>query len=422
MESMLFSFSDFPENVQLRILSFLDPFELQTFAGTSKKYLALCRYGERPLIERSGLPGQWLVSQVQPPMGLPDPNTEMGRRQNLLQKALQLSRMSQSECGGCYCVMKRPFLWMTVTSDGKARTYLDTTTGSVSLTEEDLSREDSEKLRSGLILVNIRVLFSELSVEENHQFFEFRRRLSTRNGRTEIENVYRSPPDRLMTEIYKILADKISLRGDATSNKERRRERQREREKWLRVRGWDSQHFFKPRDLSPTPSRPFQGLWKGVSPDGSLNFYKVCYDGRRGHIFCGNIGSTCTLEPLNEIVFTTPYRVFIEPPYPPEEESMYNSRVHVRPPPCAEPDQPDHNHHVTSSYDQDVVRMYYAKSNNDMNPLHLLFDEYDEADGRIYEEAGGRIWVYADGTFGFGFFQDDYIVHLKPMIKNDRRS
>ncbi|CAA2953593.1 F-box At3g12350 [Olea europaea subsp. europaea] len=37
------SFSDFPEDVQLFILSFLDPSELASFACTSKKCFSLCR-------------------------------------------------------------------------------------------------------------------------------------------------------------------------------------------------------------------------------------------------------------------------------------------------------------------------------------------------------------------------------------------
>lgn len=289
--------------------------------------------------------------------------------------------------------MKHPFLWVTATSDGRALTYLDTN-GSVSLTEEDLSREDSEKLRDGLILVNIGVRsgYYDFSVQENPQFFEFRRRLSTRNGLTELENVYRSPPDRLMTEIYKILASKISITGDATSKKERRRQRQREREKWRRLRGWDSQHFLKRRDLSPTACLPLQGLWEGVDPDVSLNLYKVQYNERRGHISCQISTSTSTIAPFYKTVFTTPYTAFIEPPYPFEEESMYTSRVHLRPP-CAEANQPGHDHVTSSSYDQDVVRIYYAKSNNDMNPLHLLFEEFGDANERIFEEADGRIWL-----------------------------
>lgn len=137
--------------------------------------------------------------------------------------------------------MKKPFLWITATSDGKAISYLDTD-GRVSLTEKDLLKEDSEKLRSGLTLVNFQ--FSGhgfLRVGENPEYFEFRKRLSTRIDRVEYESVFRSTPDGLMTQIHKALASKLSVCGDPTSKSERRRERQREREKWQRVRRWDWQ-------------------------------------------------------------------------------------------------------------------------------------------------------------------------------------
>lgn len=158
--------------------------------------------------------------------------------------------------------MKKPFFWITATSDGKAISYLDTD-GRVSLTEKDLLKEDSEKLRSGLILVNVQLSGNGfLSVGENPKYFEFRKRLSTRIDRVEYESVLRSTPDGLMTQIHKALASKLSVCGDPRSKRERRRERHKEIEKWQSVRRWDSQDYEKITECSPTPSRPLQGLWK----------------------------------------------------------------------------------------------------------------------------------------------------------------
>lgn len=299
---------------------------------------------------------------------------------------------------------KKPFMWITATSNGKGLNYLDTD-GSVPLTEKDLLKQDCEKLRGGLILADIQLdtyRYFNLSVRENPQFFEFRKRLITRNGREECESVYRSPPDGLMTQIYESFASKQSVTGEATSKRERWVERRREREKWRRICRWDGQQFQKIIECSPTPSRPLQGLWKGICPDISLNFYLVYYHEDFDQIKCKNVG----LESYSNFEFKALSTCFIKSPFSPEEESMYNSRDHVRPRAQA---NKSGRVRATSFDDHDVSQIFYADSSYDN--LYLTGNSND---------ADGRIWLYTNGTFGFGFLRDDFIVDLKPVIKNGR--
>ncbi|XP_073136209.1 F-box protein At3g12350-like [Henckelia pumila] len=419
--SLPFSFSNFPEDVQIRILSFLNPRELESLARISTRFLALCRDDERlwylKCSRRWGSHTQikkWKISYRLLYHFLENYENLIGFWQtepySTMSPPQSPSSMALFEWGSFYItgyrillskhgVTKKPFLWITATSDGKAMSYLDTD-GRFSLTEKDLLKEDSEKLRGGgLILVNVTFCGDEfLGLGEIPEYFEFRRRSSTL-VEYENESVYRSPPDELMTQIHRTLANKISVTGgDPTSRRARKKGRQREREKWRRVPGWARQSFRKITECCPTPFRPLQGLWKGMGPDGSLNLYLVCYREEWNIILCEKVeGSSTELEAYRDIVFTASYTAFIESPYSAEEESMYNSRVHLR-----QANQAGHIDVISS----DVLRIFYVHS--DYNPYPS--ENSDDADGRI--------WIYADGTFGFGFLRDDCIVDLKPMTKN----
>lgn len=119
-------------------------------------------------------------------------------------------------------------------------------------------------------------------------------------------------------------------------------------------------------------------------------------------IFCEKVEDSSTEVEFyrRDIVFTASCTAFIESPYSADEESAYNARVHLRP--RVEANQDGHIN-VTSSH-HDVLRIFYA---------HSVYTSNLSSD-----DADGRIWVYADGTFGFGFLRDDFIVDLKPMVKN----
>ncbi|KAI8004089.1 F-box protein [Camellia lanceoleosa] len=85
-----------------------------------------------------------------------------------------------------------------------------------------------------------------------------------------------------MSEIYQYFANRTSPSGDRASRKQRKREKGRQGRKKL-----EPEHFVKIANCSPMPSRPLQGLWKS--------------------------------------------------PFCPEEEYIYDSRMHLRPLASAHP-------------------------------------------------------------------------------------
>ncbi|XP_075516881.1 F-box protein At3g12350-like [Primulina tabacum] len=416
------SFSDFPEDVQLCILSWLHQSELQAFAYTSKNFFTLCnnderlwflkcsrRWGSQTRIKKWG-GGKisyrnlfHLLNYYESLIGFW--NYDYYDRRYASSSQLLLFewglfyitgyRVFPSKCGG-YDVVKKPFLWITATSDGQTLNYLDMTE-TLSLTENDLSCEDSEKLRSpGLILVDIDLSEDRcLKLRENRQFLELRKLLDTGSGgEDQYEIVYRSPPDGLMRQIYEILPSKPS------SKKEKWRARRR-------VRRWHTESFLKIMNLFPTPSRPLQGLWKGIGPKKSLNLYLVSYREDRDYICCVVVGSDSTPRFFCEPIFSTRTTAFAEFPLSFEEEHAYNTRPHLRP--VAKSNQSGQDRATPfQDEDLDVSRMCYAFSPH--YPYHR----------GSFEHPDGRVWLYADGTFGFGFLRDDYIVDLKPVVKNGR--
>lgn len=287
MESIIpLSFSDFPEDVQLCIISFLHQSELEAFATTSKKYFDLCNNDERLWFLKCSR--RWgSQTQIQNWGGGKISYRNLFRLLNQYQKLIGYwgynyisagySKLVLFEWGPFYIignrvlpsqhrgydVIKKPFVWITATSDGQTLNYLDRNE-TLPLTERDLFRQDSEKLLgTELILVDIDLSENRcLWLRENRQFSEFRKLVQAGNGREEYEFVYKSPPEGLIAQIKEILASKASVRDIPLSKKERRTERQREREKQRRVCRWRSQRFQKITNHSPTPSRPLQGLWK----------------------------------------------------------------------------------------------------------------------------------------------------------------
>lgn len=149
-DSETMSFSDFPEDVQLCILSFLTPFDISTFACTSKRFVSLCRsdstwfsmcdrrWGSKTqiskwgngrigykrlyktLIEYENLIGFWRPSDegIRGTLSPPLVFFEWGP------SFIISSRVSPSK-NGTYQVMKLPFLWMSLSSDGEAVNYVD---------------------------------------------------------------------------------------------------------------------------------------------------------------------------------------------------------------------------------------------------------------------------------------------------------
>ncbi|PIN03227.1 hypothetical protein CDL12_24248 [Handroanthus impetiginosus] len=270
---------------------------------------------------------------------------------------------------------------------------------------------ESGIVESELIQVNVNFIgechfvVEDFVVEENLGFSGFRRSPSSGNVRgEEYENVYGSPPERLMTEIYQYFANRTSPGGNGAS----RRQRRREKEKQGRMKKWEPEHFVKIVNCSPKLTRPLQGLWKGICDDMSLDFYLVSYDDLGG-IACRKVGDSNRPLIHNAPIFWTSSSTFTEPPFSPEEEHIYNQRLHLRPP--IETDQ-SHDDHLSSSDDGAILRMLHINSSYD---LVIPDSAGTTANPRQVE---GRIWQYRNGTFGFGFLRDNYIIDLKHIAKN----
>lgn len=202
-----------------------------------------------------------------------------------------------------------------------------------------------------------------------------------------------SLPDRLMSDIYQYFANRTSPGGDRASRRQRRREKERQGR-----RKWEAEHFVKIVNCSPTPSRPLQGLWKGICDDMSLDFYLVVYDDIGG-IACRRVGDSSKPFSGYAPVFWTSNTTFIESPFSPEEEYIYDSREHLRP-------------HLHCSHNEAVSRILYVNSSYDL--------VIPDSTGTVVnpQRVEGRIWEYENGTFGFGFLRDNYIVDLKHIAHN----
>ncbi|XP_010664505.1 F-box protein At3g12350 isoform X2 [Vitis vinifera] len=298
------SFSDFPEDVQLCILSFLTPSEIATFACTSKRFLSLCtcdsklwftlcdrRWGSktqikkwgsgkityrllyRTLIEWENLIGFWRRSG-QVTLGVASPPLIFFE---WCPSFIIGSRVSPSRLG-TYHVIKAPFLCMSITPEGETMNFLDPD-GKIESSEDFVNAVQAGFLENDLIPVHVSFMGkNHVVVEENLSFTSlnsqepkntgFRRSSSSGNVRAEDIGVVEdmigaesgspgSLPDRFMSEIYQYFANRTSPGGERASRRQRKREKARQgRRKWM------PEHFVKIVNCSPTPSRPLQGLWK----------------------------------------------------------------------------------------------------------------------------------------------------------------
>ncbi|OIW19810.1 hypothetical protein TanjilG_24509 [Lupinus angustifolius] len=455
------SFTEFPEDVQLTILSFLTPSEITNFACTSKRFVSLCqndtklwftmchrRWGPKTHINKwvkgkvtfkllyrtlhdwDNLIGFWRRSGNQG-------TTTAAATPSLVffewgPSFISGSRVSPSKTG-TYDVIKSPFLWMSLSSEGQVVNYLDPS-GRVDLNSDlfefGLGFGFSE---NELIPVNVSFMGkTHFIVEENlnvvcsssyeQRMHEFSRSSSGVNlggddGFGVGENVSGigssgSLPDRVVTEIYQRFANRTSP-GSDKSRKQRRKEKER-----LARRKFEPEHFVKIVNCSPTPLRPLQGLWKGICHDLSLAFYLVAYDDIGG-IACRLVGDYPDYFSSYAPVFWTSKAKFLESPFSMEEESLYDSRIHLRPLQA-----------VNEIYEQfpfsddevvNQIQQFHLSHNEVVHRILHVSSHYDlvipELGGTINQRnTKGRIWQYLSGTFGFGFVHDNFVIDMKHII------
>lgn len=253
--------------------------------------------------------------------------------------------------------------------------------------------------------------FSFANSSEGMKIGGFRRVSSSGNMRGEecngvVDEVSGSPgslPDRFMSEIYQYFANRTSPGGERASRRQRRREKERQGRK----RKWEPEHFVKIVNCSPTRLRPLQGLWKGICDDMNLDFYLVSYDDIGG-IACRKVGDSSHLFSEYSPVFWTSNTTFIESPFAPEEEYIYDSRIHLRPPEAV-----DSIHGQLPWMENQVVsRILDVNSSYDLVIPNLAGASVNP------RQVQGRIWLYENGTFGFGFLRNNYITDLKHIAQN----
>ncbi|XP_010272897.1 PREDICTED: F-box protein At3g12350 [Nelumbo nucifera] len=445
--STSFTFSDFPEDVQLCILSFLTPSEIASFACTSKRFVSLCRSDSKlwfSLCDRRWGSNTNIRKWGNGQIGFMLLYKTLIRWENLIGFWRQIGQTNLSvsapplvffEWGpyfitgsrvspwksGTYRVMKTPFLWMGLSSKGESINFLDSDCRFVSSGDfakaAEMGDSDAE-----LVSVNINFMGkSHFVVEENQNSSAscspevrkngYRRSSSSSNLRGDdtgaMEDVIgvesTSPgslPDHFASEIYQYFANRTSPSGDKA-----RRQRKKERER-LGRRKWESEHFVKVVNCAPTPSRPLQGLWKGICDGMRLDFYLVTYDDIGG-VVCRRIVDAS--EPFSGYspVFWTSNTTFIESPFSAEEEHLYDSRVHLHQLAAA-----NHIHEHLPTIENEVVsRILYINSSYDL----VIPDFTGSTDSRHVE---GRIWQYENGTFGFGFLRNNFIIDLKHIALN----
>ncbi|KAG4953602.1 hypothetical protein JHK87_039196 [Glycine soja] len=397
------SFTDFPEDIQVSILSFLGPSEIATLACTSKKLGSLCSTVSKlwfSMCERRWGSNTRITQWAQKPaISFKQLYHTLHRWENLLgfwrrsgtgipsllffewgPSFISASRVSPSDSdSNTYGVTKTPFLWMSLSEEGHVVTFLD----------PDGRRSDFKpENRSELVAVDVSFM------GKTHFVVEEKR---VRGGDDDVVVAESgSPPERLMAEIYQHFANPRSP-GSDRSRRQRRREKER-----LYGRKWEPQHFVKIVNCSPTPARPLQGLWKGICGDMSLAFYLVAYDDIGG-IACRWIGDPPDHFSGQAPVFWTSNATFLESPFSPEEESLYDSRVHLRP--------------------LQLGNEQFQLSGNVVNRIHHISSSYDlvvpDLAGTMNRRsAEGRIWQYQNGTFGFGFLSDNFVIDMKHIVHN----
>ncbi|XP_043709111.1 F-box protein At3g12350 isoform X2 [Telopea speciosissima] len=321
-----FTFEDFPEDVQLCILSFLTSPEISSFACTSKRFQFLCRsdgmlwfsmcdrrWGSKTHITKWGngrigfkllyktlcqwenLIGFW--RRIGQPSTIGDSTPPLVFFQ-WGPSFLTAYRVSPSKTG-TYQVVKTPFLWMGLSPTGQPLIFLD---------HECRFESSGDFVRAaqsgvpGADLIPVDVSFvgkSHFVLEENLGFVSegsLLRKMGYRCSSTAnigsttlsttgtwggpggddsddvnvigLENTSPShspmsgspPDDCLMSEIYQSLANRTSPgSGDRSSRRQRKKGKERQGR-----RKWEPEHFVKIVNCNPTPSRPLQGLWKGL--------------------------------------------------------------------------------------------------------------------------------------------------------------
>ncbi|KAL1220358.1 F-box protein [Cardamine amara subsp. amara] len=387
---MALPFNDIPEDLQLRILSFLSPPEISSFACTSKRFASLCqedskiwhalcnqRWGKKTQIKNWGngqitfkllyktlkglenLIGFWRLCGRANPIDSSPPLIFFEWCSSFVLGSRVLSINDDT-----YQVKKTQFLLMGISSEGRIENFLDLDGKSRNLVPVDVN-----------FMGNCHIM-----VDENRVVSK-----GFSSGDDECDEV--ASPSLIVSEMYTQLANKTSPGGD------RRRQKKKEKERQARVK-WEPEHFIKVSDCSPTTTKPLQGLWKGFCDGRNMELYLIKYD-EVGGIICRKVEGL-SLSRQTSPVFWTPNHAFVSSPFSAEEELILNSRINISP--------------LAEVHENVVSRMLYMNSSYDL----VLPGEAGNG-----SRGEGRVWLYENGTFGFGFLRDQFIIDLKRVALED---
>ncbi|KAI6687959.1 hypothetical protein NL676_024787 [Syzygium grande] len=313
---------------------------------------------------------------------------------------------------GTYGVVKSPFLRMSLSPSGEPVNFVDPDGKSgefgSSYCVDSIGKTDLIPVDVNFMGCTHLVVEENMGLGYNSRRNGFRRSSSSANLCSDEEEAsgsengtFGSLPDRYMSEMYQYFANRTSPGGSGAARRQRKREKERQGKRKL-----EAEHFVKIIDCSPTPSRPLQGLWKGIGDCMKLEFYLVTYD-EIGGIACRRVGESADRFSGCAPVFWTSRATFIEPPFTQEEAIMYDSRVHLHP-----IDEENYMFGELPMENEPVSRILHINSSYDLLIPDLAGTT---ATDRRNE---GRIWQYRNGTFGFGFLRDNFIIDLKHMALN----
>ncbi|XP_059636414.1 F-box protein At3g12350-like [Cornus florida] len=356
-----FSFSDLPEDVQLCILSFLSPSDISTFACTSKRFVHLCG-NDNDKLWFSICDRKW-GSKTQINKWVNTSKITYKHVHKILIHYESLigfwRRTGQPNSTGSNSAPLVFFEWGPSFVSGS--TVSPSKTGTYRVTKAPFLW-----LSIGPEGEPLNFLYPECKLESSHDLIPVNVSFVGNN--------------------HVVVEDSL-------------RQRKSEKER-------PPEHFVKVVDCSPTLSRPLQGLWKGIGNDMNLNFYVVEYDDIGG-ISCRRIWDAS--KPFSDSfpVFWTPETEFMEFPNSPEEEYSYYKRVHLHPLASA-----DGVRSQSWTGNETVSRILYINSSFDMMIRDLV-----GISGNT-QHVQGMIWLYEDGTFGYGFLRDNYIIHLNHVARN----
>lgn len=161
-------------------------------------------------------------------------------------------------------------------------------------------------------------------------------------------------------------------------------------------------------------------LLQGICDDMSLAFYLVAYDDIGG-IACRRVGDCPERFSCYAPVFWTSKATFLESPFSLEEESLYDSRIHLRP---LQQDNEIHEQFPLSDDEVvDRIQQFHLSDNEVVHRILHISSSYDlvipDLAGTINPRgAEGRIWQYQNGTFGFGFIRDNFVIDMKHIVQD----